>query len=366
MKTISQKNKGIAYSFGVIALQGMEGFYVTLLGLFFMVGITQNSGFSAAVLGIKELIGLILTVIIFGKKVLKSVFSKIKTKESIFYILSGSLGTAVGNLFYIIAIGLAGSGYGTILTALYPVFSLLLVRIVLKKKEPIIVWVGFFISMAAALAFVGAPAIASGKSVDIKAIIGIILGAMCSLFWAFEGIFIQKGQRAGGTFKSKEIVFLRSSSSFACTFLVLMPLCALFGLFDSTNFGNSFKFLGDLFTNWKAFLVCAAIGFNIIILRLCHTKGIEYAGIKIASLIDANNFLFLPLVSIGFAAIPSLTQTGTGDPLFEVIDWWAWFLIIPIMVGVAMVLYFNKDVEVEHNLQHDSVELDGIPKKKAK
>jgi len=56
-------------------------------------------------------------------------------------------------------------------------------------------------------------------------------------------------------------------------------------------FGNTFKFYGDIFSDYRTLMITAAISVNIFILRLLHTYALKTIGPKLTATIDTNNFL---------------------------------------------------------------------------
>ena len=338
MKTKKQNKKGIAFATGVAFLQGFEGliFNLFVLGGFGML-ILATPEFSAATLAVKETFTLLITMIIIGPKIVKSVINKMRSKQGVYFILAGSIGTAFGNFFYILGIGLAGSGYGVILTAFYPIFSMLLIKFYNKEKEPKLVWVGVAMSVMSGLLFVTIPVIISGDNFNINQILGMLMGLFAAFFWAIEGFFIKKGMdyKCKEEFTTAEIILSRSLSSFVATMILIMPVTMLFG--------NSFNYFGKILSDWRTILVALLMVTNLIILRFIHIHAISLIGPKLTAIIDSNNFL-VPAIFIEFLQfIPGIVGDSYEKGLVE---WWAFLLMIPIAVGVFMVIYFRSRVKI--------------------
>ncbi|NQZ65651.1 MAG: EamA family transporter [Mycoplasmatales bacterium] len=346
MKNITSRRKkiGIVSAFLTMTLQGFEGIFVALIGLVFISSISENPSFSGATLLGKEIFGVILTFLIFGPKVYKNVLKKIKSKAGLYYFLSGSIGTTLGNALYILAVNVGGTGYGIILTGLYPIFSLLLIKFVLKKQTNKMVWVGVTISIIGSILFILLPSLISGSGVGPSQIVGMIIGGLAALFWAIEGIFISKASKLKeNNFNDKEKIVARTSSSLISTLIFIMPFTYIWG--------NSFYYFSELLIHWESLLILIAFALNVIILRYVFNISIEYAGLHNSAVIDSNNFLITPLLSI-FLAYSTQLVNPDGMPLFEPIIWWSWLLIIPIIIGTSIVLKYNDNKELEKNIEN--------------
>ena len=139
-KTKKSKKIGVTAATGVAFFQGFEAILFNVFIFVFATAVLESNAFGAAVMAGKETIGIILAIIIIGPKVFIGLFKKLKSKEGLFYGIAAGIGTTFGNLFYILAIVNAGSSYGVILTALYPIMSLLLMKFIVKRRsEPLMV-----------------------------------------------------------------------------------------------------------------------------------------------------------------------------------------------------------------------------------
>lgn len=344
MKTKTKNKKlGFFAAGGVAVGQGLEGVLFQFLFIAFAAYIVENHAFGTAVMAIKETLGLILSLAIFGPALFITVIKKFSQKQSWYFIASSVLGTSVGNILYILAVAQAGSSYGVILTALYPIFSMLLIKFLMKEKESWKVWLGAFITVISGMLFLFLPTIFdSDQGFTGKRFIGMLLGLFSAFFWAIEGIFLKKGMnlkipKNEKHFTNKEIVITRNMFSCLSTYVILMPLMFLFG--------NSFKFLADIIVDWKGMLIVVSIAVNIVILRIMHIHAIDSIGPKLTATIDTNNFLIPTLLAEFLQFI--VLKNSLGDPIFEPVIWWSYLLIIPIAIGVAMVVYFNEDKQPE-------------------
>ena len=337
MRTKSQTKKGVIFATSVAFLQGFEGLIFNLFILGFTAAIMNTPEFAAASLGLKETFTLLITLIIMGPKVIKGAISKIKTKQGLYFLLAGSLGTAFGNFFYILGIALAGSGYGVVLTAFYPIFSMLLMKFYSKEKENKLVWLGLVISVISGLLFVFVPVMVNGGKFEVKTLLGMLMGLFAAMFWAIEGFFIKKGMdvKGGLPFTNSEIVLSRSSSSLLTTMIVIMPMMMIFG--------NTFSLYGQILVNWKTALVAFIMVANLIVLRFIHIHAISLIGPKLTAIIDSNNFLIPAIFVEVLQFIPGIVgnQFEAG-----IVHWWAFILMIPIAIGVFMVIHFRDKKQV--------------------
>ena len=340
-----RKNRKIGFlSAGGVAIgQGLEGILFQFLLVIFTAEIVENNAFGTAVMAFKETISIVLSILIFGPSLFITVIKKFRQKQSLYFVLSSVIGTSVGNILYILAVAQAGSSYGVILTAMYPIFSILLIKFFLKEKENWKVWLGVSISVLSGILFLFLPTILKrGEEVDSKRFIGMILGLLAAFFWAVEGIFLKKGMnlkipKNKKQFTNKEIVITRNIFSCLSTYIFIIPIMFIFG--------NSFSHFYSLILDWRAVMIVGSIAINIVILRFFHIYAIEKIGPKLTATIDTNNFLVPTL----FAEILQLInlKNSNGEPIFDPVAWWAYFLIIPIAIGVIMVVYFNEDKDPE-------------------
>lgn len=343
----SQKTLGVFSAIGVAFTQGFEGIFVLLFGLIGALAVSMNEPFFAAgTLAAKEIIGIVIILLLFGFKTVKAVIKKIRSKAGLYFVIASSFGTMLGNFLYIVAISMAGSSYGTILTGLYPVFALLLIKLVLKEKESLLVKLGMLISILGGACFIAVPTIVNSGTIQTKTIVGMIMGALAAFFWAFESLFLKLAvnkEKPGENWSQQEIVTLRSMFTLLTTVIVVMPL--------SLIWGNPFVVFKDIFVHWESLLIIIGIGINIIILRMMHMYAIKTIGNKLTAIIDTNNFLVSPIFSLFLSGIPFLVYAASpgegisaGDNLFTLLEnWWAWFFVIPIILGAFMSIYFHED-----------------------
>ena len=339
------KNRKLGFfsASGVAIGQGMEGILFQFLFIAFAVKIVENNAFGTAVMAFKETLSIFLSLLIFGPSLFWTVIKKFKQKQSWYFIAASMFGTSVGNILYILAVAQAGSSYGVILTAMYPIFSMLLIKFLLREKENWKVWLGAFITVVSGILFLFLPTVFDSKEgFTGKRFFGMILGLFSALFWAVEGIFLKKGMnlklpKGVKHFTNSEIVVTRNIFSCLSTYVIIIPIMF--------SFGNTFTFLNKILFNWQAILIVSSISVNIIILRIMHIHAIDSIGPKLTATIDTNNFLVPTLLAEILQFIPIVNSNN--QPIFEPVIWWAYLLIIPIAIGVAMVVYFNEDKEPE-------------------
>ena len=358
-KTIKSKKSGYFFAGGVAFLQGFDGIILN----FFIIGTTfalfQTSAFTGAISGLRETFVIIVTLLMVGPKVVKGLIHKMKTKQSLYIILAGSMGTAIGNFSYMMGIVLAGSGYGVVLTALYPVFSMLIIKFMKREKENWKVWLGVAMVSISGFLFILIPIATNIGNIDAKLIGGMLFGLGAAVFWALEGFFIQKSIEHAdkvNPFSTKEILIVRSGASWAMTIVLIMPVTLLFN-HSGTN--NTYTQALNIMSDWRTVLVLIAAILNLIILRVLHIEAINRIGAKMTAVIDSNNFIV--------PSIASLVLVYLAEPfghLFSPVpEWWAFLLMIPIMIGIYMVINYQT-VKKESMISGPTIQVDEIKKEK--
>ena len=353
------KAKGTIAATGVAFLQGFEGLLFPLFGIIFMFSTYQSMGFSVGTLAIKEVLTIIFMVVIAKPKNAWTTFKKLFTSsDARWFFWAGVIGTTMGNLFYIVAIQFAGSSYGVILTSLYPVFAMLLVKFMMKSSESWKVWMGVAIAVAGAALFVLLPSIVSGEGVDVMSIVGMLFGLAAAFFWAVEGTFINVGvkKESNKDINDSEAVLMRSFGTNFSVVLILMPIVSVLSYtvdVDVFSIDPFVDVVAEIFVSWKGILISLAITANLITLRMIHIKAISSIGAKLTSIISTNNFIIPALFSIVLTLfnLEFVHEIGKEDhEIYTTIVWWAWFLIIPIAVGVFIVLYYSggEEPDIEH------------------
>ena len=340
--------KGMLCSGYVALSQGWEGMLFSLLGLVVLQEVTEKESFTTAVLGVKELMGAVLAAIIMGKGLFAAI-KKVGTKKGLLYFLSG-MWTSIGNLCYLLGVALAGSTYGVILASLYPAFSLILMKVFFRSKQTVLAWVGVLIMLTAAIMMTILPDLAKGKlnEIDMTKVAGMLISGLAALFWGFEGIFIQKGSEAKGPeFSDKEAMFVRTAASAATAIVLIMPMMSFF----NHSAWDQYKEFGHIWSDYKLFLLVSAASLNVVILRIAHVIAVDNVGPGMTAIISNNSFIVPAFFGL-FLAIPTFTFKGStaADPqyLFPPIDWISWVLMIPIVIGLFMVIYFEKPRKKKH------------------
>ena len=327
--------KGVIASLGVMFLQGWEGIIIMLFGLIAVFAVSfQSVHFVAASLLAKEIFTLLLSVIFFGNKRLVKIVKNGFSKVGALYAIGFIIGSGIGNVFYMLAIMFAGTGYGTILTSLYPIFSYILLKIFFKDKTRPIIWLGVVITLVGGALFILLPSLLnSNKGLKLKHVLGIVFGAMTALCWSIEGLII--GKQSKNKWSNKDLLVWKSIVVLIFIASIIMPLAIMFG--------NSFLMFSKIMSNWKSLIILVILAINLLVMRLLYTYSINNAGVKTTAIIDSNNYLVGPIISIIlYYTIDPLMNGGLNVSLYKPIIWWAWFLVIPIVIGVFIVIYFNK------------------------
>ena len=171
-------------------------------------------------------------------------------------------------------------------------------------------------------------------------VLGMGFGLLAAFLWAFESVFIKLGMDTkGAKFTNKEIVLTRSIFTTVSTWIIIMPVM----LFVPNTVGGPFYHFGQIFSHWDSGLTMLSIAVNILILRYLHVLALEQIGPKLTAIIDTNNFL-IPAV---FAEVLQFLPNGKDGRSngFDVIPWWSFLLLIPLLIGVYLVLVFHKNKE---------------------
>lgn len=337
---MTKKRKGIIASFGVMLLQGWEGTIIMLFALVAsVVGFMASPAFAAASLFAKEIFTFILSVLFLGNKNIVNIVKKGFTKSGLRYAVGFIIGSSLGSIFFIIALGLAGPGYGTILTAMYPIFTSLLLKIFFREKANKIVWIGIVVTIVGGAMFMTLPSLLQGEEFETSKLIGIGLGAVTALCWSIEGVIINTAHKFKTEWDDKELAVWKSTVSLIFIAIAIMPI--------SMAFDNSYTIFANIFKSWKAIIIVIALALNLVLMRIAYTYSIRQAGVRLTSVIDTNNFLVTPIIStiIYYAADIYYSNDPTSE-IFQANIWWSWFLLIPIFIGVYMVIT-NSDKEIE-------------------
>ncbi|WKX02164.1 DMT family transporter [Candidatus Mycoplasma mahonii] len=328
------KLTGVFSATGVALCQGMEGILIQVFIFVFSSAVLANNAFGGAVMAGKELIGLIIAIAFIGPSTLVSTIKKIRSKEGLFYVLAAILGTTTGNIFFTLSIINAGPTYGVILTALYPIMSILLLKFFIRKKEPLLVWLGVFITILAGLLFLTLPAFINGSSFSLITLLGMLFGLLAAFFWAFEGVFLKLGMNMKNrVFVKNEIILTRNIFTTLTTWIFIMPILMIYG--------NTFLYFVEILSTWEALLIIIAVSINVVLLRYMHLDAIQKIGPKITSIIDTNNFLVPAIAAEFLQYLPNGIDGGSNG--FETLPLWSFLLLVPLLIGVLIVIYFNND-----------------------
>lgn len=133
--TKSNKIKGVSASILVSGFQSFESILLVIFGVV-AASLTNQIALAGATMLMKETFSLGLMLVTSSPFLIKNIFRKLKSKQGVYFIIAAALGTSLGNICFLLAIFLAGSGYGAIMTALYPVISITMLNFILKEKEP--------------------------------------------------------------------------------------------------------------------------------------------------------------------------------------------------------------------------------------
>ena len=328
------KKKGIFASIIVMLFQGWEGIILTTFALVAaFAGILASPAFASASLFAKEIFTFIISAVILGNKKIIQIFKKGFTRTGAIYAVAFIIGSSIGSLLYIISVMMAGPGYAGILTATYPVFITILLRIFQKEKSSKIIIFGIVLTITGGVLFLLLPSIATNDGIKTEKIIGMSLSLFTALCWSIEGVIINFANKRKIKFSDRDLSVWKSFVSLVFISIVIMPI--------SMMWGNSYIIFKNIFTSWKGILIILALAINLIVMRVAYTYSIRNAGVKITSIIDTNNFLVGPIIA---SILSVFAITYINDPnryLFNPIIWWSWFLLIPIISGAFIVIYFS-------------------------
>ncbi|TCG11674.1 EamA family transporter [Mycoplasma todarodis] len=350
-RTDSQNKKiGMLAAGGVVFSQGFEAVLLPLLFYAgFMVAISNNDGiaYSAGVMSLKELISLIMIVVYLGPKIIMKALKLMSQKKNFFFILSGIFGTAMGNLFFIVGIVLAGPSYGVILTAFYPIFAIGLNKIIFKEKDNWISKVGMLISILSGALFVVLPVVIGGGEINNRVIAGMCCGLLAGFFWAMEGLLLRLAMDRNPDVTQKEVIAIRTMTVVITTWVVFVPISMgiNYGV-TGTMFNTYSGLIGRLFYEkqaWIVWVVLFAAGFNVLLLRIMHTSAIEMIGQKLTAIIDTNNFIIPSVFALVMQFLPGVPGVTFTESLLA---WYLWFLLLPLSIGLMLVLVFHGKQEV--------------------
>lgn len=358
MKTIKQnKVKGSFLAVGTAFFQGMEGTlipFLYLIPVLAAIEVHHAAAFSAGVLSMKETFSLVLAPFIFGFKATKNSFKKMKLAANRNFIYASVFGTSLGNICFAMAVVYATSTYGVILTSLYPLSSVFVSYFFLKEKPGNRkFWIGASVAITASALFIALPIIIQGTGKwNFERIMGVILGFVAAVFWSFEGVLMKRGFNNGSTLTQSEIIVVRNFYTWATTIFIFLP----FSTVIEGHFYNSFSELGNgIFKDYRAIVIGIALAVNVVLLRLCHTGSIRHMKPKLVAFVDANNILVPPIAAFILQEIPLLHDIYAEQEMV----WWAFLLIIPILIGVVLLLVFEEDPgktkkEFDILLEHES------------
>ncbi|MCP4337189.1 MAG: EamA family transporter [Mycoplasma sp.] len=348
---LSTKTKGIWSATGVVFTQGLEAILLPfLLFAIFMQSSKENHGisFASVVMSIKEFISLVIICSFLGIKVIKSSFKLITKKKNFIFILSGVIGTGLGNLFFITGIILAGPAYGVILSAFYPVFAILFNKIFFNEKDNWIVKLGVVITIIGGLLFVILPVILKETNKNLSKnnlYIGMFCGLVSGLFWALEGVLLKKAMQKNKKVTKKEIIVIRTFSVTIASFLLFLPISMIIDTSINKKFYNIFTELYyKIFADKQAWIVWTVLilaGLNIVILRILHTTAIEKIGQKMTAIIDTNNFIIPSIFSVLLKNIMKVSPVQKVFADSQLDPWYLWFILIPLSIGLLLVMWFH-------------------------
>lgn len=327
-------------SAGMVALfQGLEGVIFTFFGLVLSVAaVFTTTSFAVATVFLRESIIFVALSLMFWPHI-KSSFRRMKRKDGRILFLSGFF-TATGNFFYILSISLAGSSYGPVLTTLYPIFSLILLRILFKERQNWIVRGGVVLSIFSGLLFMLLPSLLSKEGFNLMKLLGMFFGMLGALLWAAEGMLIKKSIDVSKTHPAnhQELLLIRTFSAWVVTLIFVVPMGFIPA--EGTSL-NPFTMMGKIIADYKAFLIVFAIALGVLLLRFFHANAIKKIGPKLTAIIDTNNFIIPAFLAI-FLSFGNFENVATHQLLFETFEWWVWLLTIPLMIGVLITIIFEK------------------------
>lgn len=270
---------------------------------------------------------------------LQDAFKRLFRKEGKFLIMYG-LFTSTGDFFYVLSFTFAGSSFGPVLTTLYPIFSLILLRLIFKERQNAKVWAGVALSIVSGLLFMLLPSVLLGAEFNVFKFVGMLCGMIAASLWAMEGMLIKKAfdKSTSKPLANPEILILRSFSSLIVSTVILFPIgfIPFHGIMH-----NPFSMVEKIITDWRAIMIIISIAISVLLLRLFHANAIKKIGPKLTAIIDTNNFIVPAFLAL-FISLGDPRNAADNTVLFETFTWWLWLLVIPLAVGVYMVLYFEK------------------------
>ncbi len=171
------RSKGVFYAFLAVFLWGTMGTTIKLI-------VAKVDSFSVAVYtGLFATIGLFLYLIMTKKT--KELIEELK-KHYLFFVIVGIIGLGVQQIFYLKAFQLLPASQVVIVFYLYPLFMIILSRLILKEKTSLISM--FFVL----LGFFGVYVLVSnGTFIKLNINTGLIFTLFASLSWGLFSVLIK-------------------------------------------------------------------------------------------------------------------------------------------------------------------------------
>lgn len=136
-------------------------------------------------------------------------------------LLGALLGGPVGMVGYVASVQQLGAGYAAVISALYPALGALLAQLLLKQRMKPRQWLGLLLSV---VGMVGMSL--WGTASGALTLPGILLGLLCCLGWACEGVVCSKVQQTTALQESM-LLTLRQTVSALTFALLLLPMMGL-------------------------------------------------------------------------------------------------------------------------------------------
>lgn len=155
-----------------------------------------------------------------GKKKIRYVASKIKTRDGLFCVLGAVLGGPIGMSFYMLGIKNAGPAYTAIITSSYPALGVVLAYFLLKERLSLKGWSGLILCVMGGAWLSYAPADLNYSS---AVYLGIFYAFISALGWAMESVVCAYGMKSGKVDPEMALT-IREFSSFVTYGCLVVPI----------------------------------------------------------------------------------------------------------------------------------------------
>jgi drug/metabolite transporter (DMT)-like permease len=292
--------------------------------------------YSIVIISITEIFAVFVCGITINPRKLKSKFNTVRRSDLIKLFIGVLLGTALANLSYKLAIVYAGPGYGSILTNLYPVISIIGTIIIFKYRYVKSTYFWLATCVVVSTLFVAIPLIVEGSNFSwSKNGIGILFSFFAAFFWAVEGIVFRAILKNKNFEIDQQVfIFLRSLLSLSINLILFLPLS---GLLTSAPF-NPYPVFAKISSRPIVWIMGSIFGLLLFFVRKLHTFAIKTIGAGKTSVVDSTISLFSAIFSyiIYFATIS--IENVSKYYIDELVPWYVFLLIIPMIFALYMTI----------------------------